>query len=67
MANRSPEPDPDEPPPGTPLWLLLIVAVVLLGGGYWLVLKIADTTRVQDCIESGRRDCVPGTPLQRSQ
>ena len=40
-------------------WLALaFVAVLLLAGG-WLFLKMLDNARIQNCIESGRRNCMP--------
>jgi len=40
-------------------WLALgFVALLMLAGG-WLFLKMLDNARIQNCIESGRRNCIP--------
>lgn len=37
----------------------LIVAILLVIGGIYLVLRMQDNAKLQDCIASGRRNCVP--------
>jgi hypothetical protein len=39
--------------------VLLIGAVVLIGGGIWLVNALLDARQAQECLESGRRNCTP--------
>jgi hypothetical protein len=39
--------------------ILLIGAVVLIGGGIWLVNALLDARQAQECLESGRRNCTP--------
>jgi len=43
---------------------VLIVALIVLGLGYVLAVKLREMGRLQDCIMSGRRDCAP---VSRSQ
>ena len=38
---------------------LLIGAVILIGGGIWLVNALIDARKAQECLESGRRNCAP--------
>ena len=38
---------------------LLIGAVILIGGGIWLVNALIDARNAQLCLESGRRNCAP--------
>ena len=38
--------------------ILLIGAVVLIGGGIWLVNALLDARQAQECLESGRRNCM---------
>lgn len=38
---------------------LLIGAVILIGGGIWLVNALLDAREAQICMESGRRNCNP--------
>lgn len=39
--------------------VMLVVAVLLVGGGYLLSMKLADMSRLQDCVMSGRTNCAP--------
>ena len=38
---------------------LLIGAIILIGGGIWLVNALIDAREAQLCMESGRRNCAP--------
>lgn len=37
----------------------LVIAIVLVIGGIYLMLQVRDNAKLQDCIASGRRNCVP--------
>jgi hypothetical protein len=37
----------------------LLVTVVLAIAGVWLAIQIADVRKTQDCVLSGRRNCMP--------
>ena len=37
----------------------LLIAILLAVGGIYLVLQMRDNANLQDCIASGRRNCVP--------
>ena len=39
--------------------VLLAAAVLLIGGGIWLVNALVDARKMQECFESGRRNCAP--------
>jgi hypothetical protein len=39
--------------------VLVVAAVLLIGGGIWLVNALVDARKLQQCFESGRRNCVP--------
>jgi len=39
--------------------ILLVCAVVLIGGGVWLVNAMLDARRADECMSSGRRNCNP--------
>jgi len=39
--------------------VLLVGAVVLVGGGIWLVNALLDARQAEECMESGRRNCTP--------
>ena len=47
----------DSAPSGTAIAILLGALAVALVGGYFLVMKLIDTGRSEDCLVSGRRDC----------
>ena len=57
MQQSSP-PEPEESRSRTNL-VFLIVAVLVVVAGVWLVNKLIDMRNLQNCLESGRRDCVP--------
>ena len=39
--------------------ILLVAAVILIGGGLWLVNALIDARQAEECLESGRRNCNP--------
>jgi hypothetical protein len=41
--------------------VLLVGAVVLIGGGIWLVNAMLDARQADECMSSGRRNCSPIT------
>ena len=41
--------------------ILLVGAVILIGGGIWLVNALLDARQAEECMESGRRNCNPIT------
>jgi len=40
----------------------LVLVVVLCGAGWLLVSWMSDTTRIQDCVMSGKKNCAPLDP-----
>ena len=58
-----PEPQPDEPETEADRRkaniALLVGAVILIGGGIWLVNALIDARQAEECMESGRRNCNP--------
>ena len=46
--------------PLSPLAILVILAVIALVcvGGYFLLMKLIDVSRQEDCLLAGRRNCV---------
>ena len=53
---NAPNTNPDSGPSG-PAILIAMVAVV--GIGYLLVTKLSATSRLEDCLMSGRTNCAP--------
>jgi hypothetical protein len=39
--------------------MLVVFFVLLVGGGIWLVDKMLDMKKIQDCVSAGRRNCAP--------
>ena len=39
--------------------ILLVGAVILVGGGIWLVNALIDARQAEECMESGRHNCTP--------
>ncbi len=46
-------------PPASAIALVLGAAAVALIIGYFLVMKLIDMSRTEDCLMSGRRNCAP--------
>jgi len=44
--------------------LLVVVAIVaiLAGAGWWLIRTMQADSKLQDCVMSGRKNCVESTP-----
>ncbi len=56
----NPNPDDDEEGDRTTANIILAVGfVVLVGGGLWLASAMVDARKADDCISSGRRNCMP--------
>ena len=45
----------------SPLAILVILATIALAcvGGYFLLMKLIDVSRQEDCLLAGRRNCAP--------
>ena len=39
--------------------ILLVGAILIVGGGIWLVNALVDARKSEECFESGRRNCAP--------
>ncbi len=61
---------PDAPPPpaerttrsSRATWLVALVVVLVAGGGWWLVRTLQADSKLQDCLMSGRKNCVETNP-----
>ena len=40
-------------------WVSLVIIVALVVGTWFLIQKLTEDTKMQDCIQSGRRNCAP--------
>ena len=45
---------------------LLVAAIIVIGGGVWLVNAMVDSKKSEECFESGRRNCTPVSVPDRS-
>jgi len=59
MTSPQPEPPETEADRRKANIALLIGAVILIGGGIWLVNALIDARNAEICMESGRRNCNP--------
>ena len=39
--------------------ILIVGALIVIGGGIWLVNALVDARKSEECFESGRRNCNP--------
>jgi len=53
---------PDDDGPGRSNIAAIVVIVVLFAGAYWVFNLLEHHREIQNCIASGRHDCVPITP-----
>jgi hypothetical protein len=51
--------EPDDPTRWRQTLVGLIVVVLLLIAGWWVMSDLQRNRDIQNCIASGRRDCVP--------
>ena len=51
----------DDPPPGPPRAALvaLLLVVVLMGSFLFIMHRLTEAGRLQDCVASGRTNCAP--------
>ena len=59
MTNPQPPEQPTGQPGGPSAATILIMALILVIGGYFLTQKLAAMSRIQDCVMSGRTNCAP--------
>ncbi len=52
------EPDEDDAPRGRANIAALVFIVLLFAGAYWLFQLLEHHREIQNCIASGRRDCI---------
>ena len=59
-APPKPKPDGrgyDRPPPFN--YVALIAIAFLLAAGWWLVDRLSASSKLEDCVNSGRKNCAP--------
>ena len=49
----------DPAPSGVAVLAFFVVIAVACVGGYFLLMKLIDMSRQEDCMLAGRRNCVP--------
>jgi len=47
--------------------ILLVGAILIVGGGIWLVNALVDARKSEECFESGRRNCNPISVPERTR
>ncbi len=48
-----------------PPWMVALLIAILLGGGAWMIMGLREQTDIQDCVMSGRKNCVVTPDLNR--
>lgn len=43
-------------------WPFFLLVAVLIGAGWLIVSWMSDTSQIQDCVMSGRKNCAPVDP-----
>ena len=51
--------DPHEPESRMPVLIGLVVVILLVVAAYWLVQRLHEQGRIEDCLMAGRRNCAP--------
>ena len=59
--DQAQKPPAARPAPRNPLPFMIFVAVLCVAG-WFLVSWMADSTRIQDCVMSGKKNCAPLDP-----
>jgi len=61
MPEQNPDPEEQETEAERNRTNLMILgaAVILVGGGVWLVNALIDANKAEECMEAGRRNCNP--------
>ncbi len=53
------QPDDDEDRASPFGWFPIVVLIVLVVGGLFVMFELRDVSNVQDCVQSGRKNCAP--------
>jgi hypothetical protein len=64
-GGRPPSKDEDTAPSGRALLVFFAILALACVGGYFLLMKLIDVSRQEDCILAGRRNCVAPIEMPR--
>jgi len=64
-TDKRPAKDDDAAPSGVALAVFFAILGLACVGGYFLVMKLIDISRQEDCMLGGRRNCVPPIEMRR--
>jgi hypothetical protein len=59
LRSGKPRNNGDPAPSGVAVLAFFVVLAVACVGGYFLLMKLIDMSRQEDCMLAGRRNCVP--------
>ena len=61
MTDEKPTSDADdeEDRPSPFGWFPVVMLILLVGGGLFLMFELRDASNLQDCVQSGRKNCAP--------
>jgi hypothetical protein len=58
-----PAPKPPKSEPAHPFGVVpLVLIAVVIASGWYLIRSIGESSKMQDCIQSGRKNCAPLDP-----
>jgi len=56
---QSKDPDDEEDRPSPFGWFPIVILIVLIVGGLFVMFELRDVSNIQDCVQSGRKNCAP--------
>ena len=56
-GHNAPDDDDDRPSPFG--WFPILILIVLVVGGLFVMFELRDVSNLQDCVQSGRKNCAP--------
>jgi hypothetical protein len=59
LTDEKPTSDDDEDRPSPFGWFPVVMLILLVGGGLFLMFELRDASNLQDCVQSGRKNCAP--------
>jgi hypothetical protein len=65
IQSREPENGDGETLSGRAILAILTLIALTCVGGYFLILKMIDISKQEDCILAQRRNCAPSEPFRR--
>jgi hypothetical protein len=58
-TDTPPDDDSDDERASPFVWFPVIMLLVLVGGGLFVMFELHNDSTLQDCVQSGRKNCAP--------